>query len=257
MRRILACIFCMWLGGCGFVSSSIIKADSLAFNDVIEDASNKLLVLNILRARDKAPLYFADIPVIRESMQQNATLSAIEFSGPIAGTGSRNSRTGGIGFGFTPSFEVTHLHSKEFHTGMATPIDAKFVKYWLDRGLDRRIVLLLFFSAAEIVERRSEKSPVTTIRIMNSPRDAVDVITRRRGAQAGAEAVRCDTQSDFALPEAHQHAQDLLCTHLPRAPAARERPQSRAGQGQPRPAVLRRARPEQDPARARQGSARL
>ena len=34
-------------------------------------------------------------------------------------------------------------------------------------------------AAAEIVETRSENGPVTTIRIMNSPRDAVDIITRR------------------------------------------------------------------------------
>jgi len=71
------------------------------------------------------------------------------------------------------------------------------VKYWLDRGLDRRIVLLLFFSAAEIVETRSEKGPVNTLKIMNSPRDAIDVLRGRRQAFSGPEALKCDTQSDF------------------------------------------------------------
>lgn len=196
MGRVFCLAFCLALAGCG-LTTSVIKTDSLAFNDVIEDSTNKLLVFNVLRARDKAPLHFADIPVIRESMQQSATLGHVELLGGILGTTTRNTRSMGAAVQFTPSFEVTHLHSKEFHTGIATPIDAKFVKYWLDRGLDRRIVLLLFFSAAEIVETRSEKGPVTRIRIMNSPRDAVDVITRRTEPVGGPEERRCDMQSDF------------------------------------------------------------
>lgn len=196
MRRVLVPVLCLLLTGCGF-SSAIIKSDSLAFNDIIEDTTNKLLVLNVLRARDKAPLHFADIPVIRESMQQSATVSYLDIFPPLLGTTQRNTRSAGAGVQFTPSFEVTHLHSKEFHTGIATPIDAKFVKYWLDRGLDRRIVLLLFFSAAEIIETRAENAPATTIRIMNSPRDAADIITRRKAPFGGEESQRCDTQSDF------------------------------------------------------------
>ena len=197
MRNVLVCVLAALLAGCGMIGPTIMKHDSLAFNDVIEDATNKLLVLNVLRARDKAPLHFADIPVIRESMQQNLTLSAIDVSGQFVSTiTARNSRTGGLGMQFTPSFEVTHLQSKEFHTGIATPIDPRIVKYWLDRGLDRRIVLLLFFSSAEIIETASPNGPRTSVRIMNSPREAVDVIMGRKVPAAG-DLQRCDTQSDF------------------------------------------------------------
>ena len=71
------------------------------------------------------------------------------------------------------------------------------MKYWLDRGLDRRLVLLLFFSAVEIIETQSEKGPVNTIRIANSPREAVDVIRNRTAGFAGTEPLLCDRQSDF------------------------------------------------------------
>jgi hypothetical protein len=154
MRRVLALGFSMLLGGCG-VSPAIMKSDSLAFGDVIEDTTNKLIVVNVLRARDKAPLHFADIPVIRESIQQSANISWLQFTGAKLPTQVTDSIVAGAGIQMTPSFELTHLHSKEFITGISSPIDPKIVKYWLDRGLDRRIVLLLFFSAAEIVETRS------------------------------------------------------------------------------------------------------
>ncbi|HSQ02659.1 MAG TPA: hypothetical protein VLN59_01415, partial [Burkholderiales bacterium] len=58
------------------------------------------------------------------------------------------------------------------------------------------IVLLLFFSAAEIIETTSENGPINTIKVMNAPRDAVPII-RNRQRVAEDEALRCDTQADF------------------------------------------------------------
>ncbi len=196
MRCIWVLGWCLWLSGCG-APTTLIKTDTVAFADVIEDTTNKLLLLNILRARDKAPLHFADIPSLRESIQQTTSFSFVNWLGRL----NHSTQTDNFGLGaniqFAPSFEITHLQSKEFNTGIASPIDPKFVKYWLDRGLDRRIVLLMFFSAAEIIETRSANGPKNSIKIMNSPRDAIDVITARREAFGGADALRCDTQSDF------------------------------------------------------------
>jgi hypothetical protein len=183
------------LSGC--ITSTEIKSDTMSFDDVIEDTTNKLLLLNVLRARDKAPLHFADIPVIRESMQESLTLGGTRVYGPVPGTTLRNSTFLNGFVQKSPSFEVNHLDSKDFVTGISSPIDVKFVKYWLDRGLDRRIVLLLFFSAVEIVETRSETGPVNTIRVGNSPRDAIDVLRARKAPFAGPEALKCDSQSDF------------------------------------------------------------
>jgi len=197
MHRVIALGLCVWLCGCG-MSSTIIKSNAIAFNDIVEDTTNKLLVLNVLRARDKAPLHFADIPLMRETIQQTGTVGAQAYIGAIRPTFAlRDILTAGGNMQVTPSFDMNPLYSKEFAQGMASTIDPKIVKYWLDRGLDRRIVLLLFFSAAEIVETRSEAGPINTIRIANSPRDAIDAIRSRKNAPAGPEALRCDTQSDF------------------------------------------------------------
>lgn len=197
VRFILALCLSVWLTGCA-ISPTVIKSDTLAFGEVIEETTNKLLVMNLLRARDKAPLHFADIPLMRESMQQSFSFSWLDFIGASrAPPSTRDSVSMGTSIQKTPSFDLNHLHSKDFITGISSPIDPKIVKYWLDRGLDRRIVLLLFFSAVEIVETRSEKGPVNTIRIMNSPRDAIDVIRQRRQPLAVADELRCDTQSDF------------------------------------------------------------
>jgi len=194
--RALAVGLAVLLAGCG-MSSTLIKSDALSFGGVIEDTTNKLLVMNVLRARDKAPLHFADIPVVRESVQQTISLSLLQFLGSLRPTTTTDTLTAGTSLQFTPSFEISHLHSKDFITGISSPIDPKVVKYWLDRGLDRRLVMLLFFSAVEIIETQSEMGPVNTIRISNSPRDAADIIRNRKLPFAGAEPLLCDRQSDF------------------------------------------------------------
>jgi hypothetical protein len=183
----------MLLSGC-VVSPTMIHHDSMAFGEVIEDTTNKLLVVNVLRARDKAPLHFSDIPIIRESMQQSFSLNFLEVMGSLTAN-LRDTRTANMAIQKSPSFDINHLQSKDFITGISSPIDPKVVKYWLDRGLDRRIALLLFFSAVEIVETHSEKGPVNTIKIMNAPREAIDAIKTR--ASLGSGELRCDTQSDF------------------------------------------------------------
>ena len=196
MRRVIAVGMSIALSGCG-MSSAYIKSEAVDFGGVIEDTTNKLLVMNVLRARDKAPLHFADIPVVRESVQQNASFSLLQFLGGRTPTQVTDTLTVGAGVQFTPSFEISHLHSKDFITGISSPIDPKVVKYWLDRGLDRRIALLLFFSAVEIVETRSEHGPVHTVRIANAPREAAELIKRRKEAFTGPDALKCDSQSDF------------------------------------------------------------
>ncbi len=197
MHRIMAFGLCVWLCGCG-MSSPIIRSTAVEFNEIVEDTTNKLLVVNVLRARDKAPLHFADIPLMRETIQQTGSVGGQGFIGAIRPNFAlRDFLTAGGSLQVTPSFDMNPLYSKEFSQGMASAIDPKIVKYWLDRGLDRRIVLLLFFSAAEIVETRSETGPINTIRIANSPRDAIAAIRNRGNAPGGPDEQKCDGQSDF------------------------------------------------------------
>src|SRR3954468_5825159 len=115
MHRAFVCGLFLCLAGCG-VPSSLIKSDTLAFDDVIEDTTNKFLVLNVLRARDNAPLHFADIPSLRESIQQTASFSSLNYIGPRLATALKDSLTVAGNMQTAPSFEVTHLQSKEFNT---------------------------------------------------------------------------------------------------------------------------------------------
>src|SRR6185503_18385909 len=99
MYRVLAVVLAFVLSGCG-ISTGIIKSDALDFGGIIEDTTNKLLVTNVLRARDKAPLHFADIPIVRESIQQSASFSLLQFTGGRLPTQTTDALTAGGGIQF-------------------------------------------------------------------------------------------------------------------------------------------------------------
>jgi hypothetical protein len=202
-RPFVAGILLALLTGCG-IQTAALRSAALSNDDVIEDTTDKFLLLNILRAKDKAPLHFDEIPIIHESIQATASAQATWPFGPTPKSANvRNTITPGFNLQVTPTFDVAHLDTKDFVTGLASPVDPKFVKYWLDSGLDRRIVMLLFFSSATITETAvaaDGKRTVTTIRLMNSPRDAIDTLEQQlAAAQEGpvAAELRCDTDADF------------------------------------------------------------
>lgn len=211
------------LSACGGIQSAVIRNQALSYDDVIEDTTDKLLLLNILRAKDKAPLHFDEIPTIHESIQATVGIqAAIPFGGQNDKFTGRDTLTPSLGVAMTPTFDLSHLDTKDFVTGMATPVDPKFVKYWLDRGLDRRIVLLLFFSSAIITEwdpgqaADATKSPTAeAIRVMNSPRAAIDTLDAQATVLKSGDVpdnLRCNTQADF------QHYLKLIDSLGPLAP---------------------------------------
>lgn len=131
--------------------SSVINSEAITYNDVIEEVTDKMLLANVLRARDRAPLHFGDIPLIHETVQVNAGLGASVAAGSIAKSSSAPLvLTPSLGLQVSPSFDVLNVDSKDFVTGIASPIESKYVTYWLDRGVPTEMAFELFFSKAEV-----------------------------------------------------------------------------------------------------------
>ncbi len=91
------------------------------------------------------------------TLQATGTLGAGFLVGPIGKSTTRESVTPSLSLQVSPSFDIDNVDSKDFVTGIASPIDTKFVKYWLDRGVPPEVILQLFFSSAEISFLDAEK----------------------------------------------------------------------------------------------------
>lgn len=176
------------VAGCG-VWSPVIRSDVLDYSDVIEQTSDKFLIRNILEARDNAPIHFVELPKINGSLQAQAGLTAaLPTSSRSVNNGNgiaTTTVTPSITVQSNPSFEVDSLATKEFVTGVSSQIDGRLVKYWYDRGLDPRAVLLLFFSSARVSAGCDKGTQCPLVTIRNNPREAADAIAGENNEERG------------------------------------------------------------------------
>lgn len=140
--------------------ANIIDADVSDFRNSFARASDEQILRNILRARDQVPLHFSELQSISATIQQTASLSTTAPFGPRRGSTVRDTLTAAVGLQNNPQFSVGTLETQEFTKGILSPIEPKIIKQFVDRGIDPRIILILFFSEVQpAVDLKSNKEP--------------------------------------------------------------------------------------------------
>jgi hypothetical protein len=111
-------------------------------------ASNQIILLNILYARDGAPLHFSELSQIRGQLSANASASTTFPFGVIghANPAPRDLATLGATVSSSPSFDIASLDTKDFTAGVMEPITPEAIKYFLNEAVDYRMVLTLLVS---------------------------------------------------------------------------------------------------------------
>ncbi len=225
-KFLLMSVAVLGLNGCAWLSSSSISASSIDQNAAIQESNDTLLVVNILRARDRAPLHFGDIPKINETLQFSAGITPTVTFGPHTLAAS-NTVAPTASVQESPSFEMDNLDTQDFITGIMSPLKPKLMKYWLDRGLDPRIVMLVFVSGITLsldadppprpparhaadkpgtVAPTPKPPPKERVTILNSPHrlplsaDDRPLVTDRYGVQRTAYGIPLDRSLEFKLP---------------------------------------------------------
>src|SRR5438046_2728474 len=95
----------LFLSGCSLLSlAPVVSSNAIDYHDVVEDVTNDILITNILRARDRAPLHYASLSIMHGSTAGAVSLQATLPFGPLHGSSSRNSlQIGGISITNTPT----------------------------------------------------------------------------------------------------------------------------------------------------------
>ena len=70
-RLLSAALLCATLAACSF--DQRIADHAVKYNKTVEEANNSLLLLNILRARDRRPMHFTAISQVRGSLSQSSS----------------------------------------------------------------------------------------------------------------------------------------------------------------------------------------
>lgn len=130
--------------------SLFLDQNAADYSDTRARTADSQLLLNILRARDDAPIHFSDLSIIRSSVQiSGGSNSSLPLGIPFVGL-PRPMLSPSLNLQTTPSFDLGTLDTQDFTKGLLTPIDPKVIKTFFDQGVDYRIILLLFFSSIEV-----------------------------------------------------------------------------------------------------------
>ena len=123
-RRGSPVIAMLLLAGCSL--APVIAENTLDYNTAVETVTNGVLVSNILRARDGAPLYFSDLSQIRGAVQLSLQAQTTLPYGPAFPAAAGASAQGGpLAVSSQPGFDVAPLNTKKFAEGMLEGIDVK------------------------------------------------------------------------------------------------------------------------------------
>jgi hypothetical protein len=156
------------LSGCSF--SGTIGDHSIAYNSSVERVTDSLLVMNILRARDRVPLHFTAIGAIHGSLSLSAArgydLSNVSNQAALPALFGSNS----------PSFDIGPLDRQEFARGLIRPIDPGLFRLLSERGLPDQLLIHLLVSRFEDSE--------TGRSVYNDPRLHHDLTPEARRACA-------------------------------------------------------------------------
>jgi hypothetical protein len=146
--------------------SEAINHQVFDYYQVNDLASNQIILLNILYARDGAPLHFSELSQIRGQLSANVTASTTFPFGSInhATVAPRNLGTLGATVSSSPSFDIASLDTKDFTTGVMAPISGHEIEFFLNEGIDYRMALMLFVSGI-----RPTNSAET---VLNAPNDS-------------------------------------------------------------------------------------
>ncbi|MDR3522252.1 MAG: hypothetical protein P4L54_11645 [Acidocella sp.] len=129
----------------------IINHQVVDYLNVSAIASNQTILQNILRAKDGAPLHFGEFADIRGSLSINTSVSSTVPYGPIGVSKStlRDALTAGAAISSSPSFDIDSLDTQDFTKGVMSPITPDTAEFFLNEGIDYRMVLMLLVSGVQ------------------------------------------------------------------------------------------------------------
>lgn len=140
VRSILAPFAALLFAGCALQQST--PKVAIDYNRDFAKSRNEMLLLNVLRAAAREPLQFSTMGVVSGAVGNGGELT-LPFTNLIGGGAGVISPSLKITDAVNPSVTITPLASKEFATGILSPIRTETIQLFLHNGWDAEFLLPL------------------------------------------------------------------------------------------------------------------
>jgi hypothetical protein len=155
----------LMLTGC---SAQRLATQAVSFNLTVERAQNEMLLLNVIRAKDRLPMYLSGISGLTGNVQTTLTSSLGSTYTDARATKTAPGATAaeitdtltraytpsvGATFSKNPTFTLAVLDTQEFMRGFLTPLGKDILNYYWTQGWPRELLLYLLVQRVEIQEK--------------------------------------------------------------------------------------------------------
>lgn len=185
--RITAVALCLCATSCAFGPQ--LKRVSVNQNEVVANSTNELLLMNVLRARDREPVHFTSISKLSgsatftTSLGANAALKGDTATTETAGTGVLTKISNvagtdtvtpsvGLGIGGASNLDVGVWDTQEFYQGITASVPSSTVAHYLHQGWPADLLTHLFVTSVDFVATKDAgrfKKGQLVKSIFNSP----------------------------------------------------------------------------------------
>jgi len=174
MKRIAIIVLAsgLALGGC---QTSHHVADELTtFNEAQQRGTSQLILLNILRARERQPLAFSHFDVLRGGISGSASAGLAVPFGPGAAANSL-----ATGLGLTPgiSQDVRPQDDQDFYRGILTPITEQTWALYQDQNWSPDLLFHLFVEDIKLSQADYDTVARNTARLCTEHADVSDIVS--------------------------------------------------------------------------------
>ncbi len=142
-------ILLLGLSGCSTLAPQVQKV-AVDFSSVYEEFGNQVLLANVLRARDKSPLSFSELPTISGALSMKTTAGLSLPFGPLQGSDARKTFTPGVEFSSSPTFDTQSINNQAFTLSLLQPVSPAYIQSLWDAGFSRSLLMLVFAESIEL-----------------------------------------------------------------------------------------------------------
>lgn len=149
------------LTGCATIPKDHIAGQATDYNLIVEKAQNEMLLLNIVRASKRRPMYFTTFSKLSGDMSYSIETGSILIPFGKFGTtpSSVYSVSPKVSYSTKPLIEVAVLNAKDFAKGLSTPATLDIMKFYWDQGWPAELLLHLFVWKIELPDAECKNYP--------------------------------------------------------------------------------------------------
>lgn len=152
-KGLASAAFALAVGACSFEPA--LTAKIVDYNRVVEDTGNSLLLLNVLRAKDRKPFYLTTLSQFNPTIGSEVTGGVTVPFNPAAYTTLSLNTSGRINSSNQATVAVEG--TQKFMLGFTKPIDTDLFNYFFQQGWPYEILFHLFVHKIEAVKVQEQK----------------------------------------------------------------------------------------------------